>query len=124
MVGFGKCRAFYEKMKQNLPTYVFVVALTTLMCYVLFRPDYSPYDIEKERLKKEMDSLIDVEVKIKDSMFILKNLTIKQQIEIDSIKLIKDKLKIIRHEIPNNVANYPVDRIDSTLADYLHPRGH
>lgn len=109
---------------KNIPPYIIITVITALICYVLFRPDYSPYDREKEQLKKEIDSLMGVEVKIKDSLSLLKDLTIKQQIEIDSITLVKLKYKIIRDEIPNNVAGYSTSKLDSALADYVHPRGN
>ena len=102
---------------------IICVVLVGVLTYQLVDSDKKFKDKIKA-LEQINDSLHLESLKVQETILKLSNTINLKDVEIDSLKQVKEKIKIERYEIPVIVDSYPVTKLDSILTNYVHPRGN
>jgi exonuclease VII small subunit len=108
-------------MKNSIIYIIFSIFITFLTLKACDSRNSKRFESKIQDLEKLNDSLNAVNDNINDSINHYKTLTYKQKIEVDSLKEVKQKIKIERYEIPVIVDSYPTTKLDSILTSYKHP---
>lgn len=98
-----------------------LIILGLLLIFYMSFDNSKKHNDEINRLKKELKEIEKDAVKYEKEIKRLSDVLSNEKKKADSLRQLKEKVKIIRYEVPVHVNNYPVSKLDSILAEYKHP---